>query len=148
VATALNMTMKLKQDPESQKKLQELKSIFPTVAQPMMDKALRNSQMVHFARVLVIDDKYIQVITEFDGDKKVYTDFFRMALPVVFEKIFELVEGAPSWNELNDRDKFYAFSSDKNLKALGVSSSGDPKEGYLFSAYGDKMVKEILPKLA
>jgi hypothetical protein len=31
---------------------------------------LRGSRIVHYARVLVIDDQYIQVITEFDGDKR------------------------------------------------------------------------------
>jgi len=142
MATALNMTMRLKQDPQSLAKLAQLKAIFPDHVQPFMDEKLRVSQIVHYARVLVIEDKYIQVITEFDGDKQVYTDFFRVALPDVFKAIFELVEGAPPWDELNDRDTFYAFAKDKNVKALGKHPT-DPNEGYLFAAYGDTTVKEI-----
>jgi hypothetical protein len=96
--------------------------------------------------VLVIDDKYIQVITEFDGDKVVYTDWFRKNLPTVFKTIFSLVEDAPPWEELNDRDPFYAYSKTKNVRALG-DDANDPNEGYLFSAYETKTVAEILPKI-
>jgi hypothetical protein len=146
MATALNMTMKLKQDPASLQKLQTLKAVFTKVVQPVMEQAMRQSQLIHFARVLVIDDKYIQVLTEFDGDKVVYTDFFRQALPDVFKAIFELVEGAPAWDDLNHRDSFYAFSKMQNVHALGTNPN-DPNEGYLFSAYGNKTVKEILTKI-
>lgn len=146
MATALNMTMKLKQDPASQKQLQGLKAAFADHVQAGMDAALRGSEIVHYARVLVIDDLYIQVITEFDGDKEVYTDFFRKALPGVFEKIFALVEGAPAWAELDDPAEFYKFSKDKNVKALG-SNPADDKEGYLFDATNGKTVKQILTAL-
>lgn len=146
MATALNMTMRLKQDPETKAKLAGMKAIFAEKIQPHLDQALRGSQIVHYARVLVIDDQYIQVITEFDGDKQVYTDFFRQALPDVFAAIFDLVDGAPSWDELNDRDTFYAFARKQNLKALGQDPA-DPTEGYLFAAYNDVTVKEILPKV-
>jgi len=94
---ALNMTIPLKQDPESQKKLQELKRDFATKYQPKMDKALRDSEIVHFARVVVIGDKFLQVITEYEGDHKGYTEFFRKALPEVFDAIFSLAEGAPGF---------------------------------------------------
>jgi hypothetical protein len=147
MATALNMTMKLKQDAASQAKLAGLRTIFAEKVQPAIDKALRDSQIVHFARVLVIEDQYIQVITEFDGDSEVYTDFFRKALPDVFKAIFELAEGAPSWEELNDRDTFFKFSQGKNVKALG-SHPTDPRQGYLFEAYPDMDVKKILQKSA
>jgi len=142
MATALNMTMKLKQDAASKTALAALKAAFPTKVQPAIDKALRDSQIVHYARVLVIDDQYIQVITEFDGDAVVYTDFFRRALPEVFQAIFNLVEGAPSWDELNDRDTFFRVAQSMNLAALGTDP-GDPRQGYLFSAYPDKTVKQI-----
>lgn len=146
MATALNMTMKLKQDPQSQAQLAQLAAIFADHVQPIMDEKLRASEIVHYARVLVIDNLYIQVITEFDGDKQVYTDFFRLALPDVFKAIFALVEGAPSWDELNDRDTFYAFSKDKNVKSLGTHPT-DPTEGYMFAAYGDATVKELQKNL-
>src|ERR687890_600355 len=54
--TALNMTVPLKQDPESQAKLQKLKEVFADHIQPEIDRALRKSRIVHFARVLVIHD--------------------------------------------------------------------------------------------
>ncbi len=146
MATALNMTMRLKQDPASQAKLAAMAAMFTDHIQAHIDKALRGSTIVHYARILVIDNKYIQVITEFDGDKQVYTDFFRVALPDVFKAIFELVEDAPPWDELNDRDAFYAFTKDKNVRALGTDPA-DPKEGYLFAAYNDVTVKEILQKV-
>ena len=78
---ALNLTLKLKQDPASQAKLQQLKGGFATKIQPAIDAALAKSEIVHYARVLIIEDKFIQVLTEFDGDKKVYTTFFLKALP-------------------------------------------------------------------
>jgi hypothetical protein len=143
MANALNMTMRLKQDPASLAKLSKVKEVFHEQIQGQIDAALRKSQLVHFARVLVIDDKYIQVITEYDGDPIVYTDFFRVSLPVVFKTIFDLVDDAPPWDELNDRDAFFKYSSGKNLRALG-GDPADPHTGYLFSAYGDRTVKQLL----
>ena len=101
---------------------------------------------MHFARLLVIDDQYIQVLTEFDGDKRVYTDFFLSALPEVFRAVFELVEGAPPWEQLKNPDRFYEFASHANLRALGTSE-GDPEAGYLFVAY-PQTVQQILAKFA
>ena len=89
--TALNMTMPIKQDAETQQELKKLKAIFADHVQPKIDEALKKSELVHFARVLVIDDKYIQVITEFDGDKENYTEFFRTELNEVFKAIFALL---------------------------------------------------------
>jgi hypothetical protein len=143
MVTALNMTMKLKQDAASQAKLAGLTAAFAQQVQPMIDDALRQSKIVHFARVLVIDKTYIQVITEFDGDGEIYTNFFREALPDVFKTIFELVEGAPPWEELDDRDAFHRFAQGKNVKALGAHPT-DPRQGYLFAAYPDLDVKSIL----
>ena len=142
MATALNMTMRLKQDAATKAKLAHIRSIFAAQIQPQMEKALRDSEIVHYARVLIIEDQYVQVITEFDGDKQVYTDFFRKALPDVFRAIFDLVEGAPPWDELNDADAFYAFTKGKNLRALGDHPT-DPTEGYLFAAFNETTVKQI-----
>ena len=147
MATALNMTMKLKQDPASQAKLKAMKEHFEGDIQPAIDSALRESEIVHFARVLVIDDRYIQVITEFDGDAQVYTDFFREALPDVFKAIFELVEGAPPWDELkDDPDAFFEFSGKANVKSLGKGLNSG--QGFLFSAFPNLTVKQILQKVS
>jgi hypothetical protein len=152
MAHALNFTLPIKQDAETLNKLQELKRDFATKYQPNMDKALRESKMVHFARVVVIDDKYLQVITEYDGDHELYTDFFRRALPDVFEALFSLAEGAPSFSQLNEKS-FFELSAKLQRRSLGESTdgatdhSGKP-EGYLFSAYGNREVKDILSKLS
>lgn len=147
MATALNMTMPLKQDAASQQQLQQLKEHFAEVAQPAIDAALAKSRIVHYARVLVVDDKYIQVLTEFDGDKMAYTEFFRKELPEVFRLIFSVVEGVPPWEEMNNATKFFEVSGGFNLRALGNSSDGNPEVGYLFSAVGDATVREIQDSL-
>ena len=143
MAIALNFTVPLKQDPQSQDSLKHLAASFAQSVQPAIDAALSRSQIVHFARVLVIDDKYLQVLTEFDGDPMDYTEFFRKELGPVFEKIFGLAEGAPPWEELNNANSFYEFTHGKNLMSLGTSTEGNEGRGYLFSAYGDKTVREL-----
>ncbi|HYG46799.1 MAG TPA: hypothetical protein VD846_02560 [Allosphingosinicella sp.] len=145
--TALNMTVPLKQDPESLAKLQKLKEVFADHIQPEIDRALRKSRIVHFARVLVIHDKFLQVITEFDGDPEEYTEFFRRELPHVFKPIFELAEGAPDWDHLNDQDTFFEASKRLNVKALGRSEDGREEQGWLFS-YFPRTVREIEEALA
>jgi hypothetical protein len=141
MAIALNLTVKLKQDPETLAQLDQLAAAFPTQVQPLMDKALAESERVHFARVLVIDKTYLQVLTEFDGDPLEYTTFFLEKLGPVFKAIFSLVEDAPSWDQLQDPNRFFEYTSSKNLRALG--DSGDPKRGYLFAALGDTSVKQL-----
>jgi hypothetical protein len=143
MAVALNLTAPLRQDPEGQQALQQLAATFAERVQPVIDAALSRSELVHFARVLVIDNKYIQVLTEFDGDPMQYTEFFRRELGPVFEAVFSLIEGAPSWEELNNPNSFFEFTSSLNLKALGRSADGNERQGYLFSAYGDATVREI-----
>lgn len=145
--TALNMTVPLKQDPESLAKLQKLKEVFADRIQPEIDRALRKSRIVHFARVLVIHDRFLQVITEFDGDPEEYTEFFRRELPHVFKPIFELAEGAPPWDELNDQDTFFQASKHLNVKALGRSEDGREEQGWLFS-YFPRTVREIEESLS
>jgi hypothetical protein len=142
MATALNLTVPLKQDPQSQESLKELVDTFAERAQPAIDAALSRSQLVHFARVLVIDNKYLQLLTEFDGSPEDYTEFFRQELGPIFQQIFALVEGAPPWEELNDSDTFYKYSHSVNVTALGTCTTGEG-DGYLFSAMGDKTVREL-----
>ena len=152
MAHALNLTLPIKQDPETLARLQQLKKVFATEIQPKIDEALRESEIVHFARVVVIDDKYLQVLTEYDGDHKAYTEFFRRALPEVFAALFSLAEGAPPFNQL-DENSFFQLSKGLQRRSLGESTEGSTDvegqtEGYLFSAYGNRTVKEILQKLS
>jgi hypothetical protein len=144
MATALNLTAPLKQDTETQQRLQRLAAIFADQIQPTIDTVLAKSDIVHFARILVIDNKYIQVLTEFDGNPEDYANFFRKELPEVFQEIFSLVENAPPWDELKDNpDKFIEFSRNLDLRSLGTSPGGEEDRGYLFSAFGDTTVREL-----
>src|SRR3954468_21532763 len=120
MATALNLTAPVKQDPDTQARLHELVQAFPGSVQPALQAALDKSEVVHFARVLVIDDKYLQVLTEFDGDPMTYTEFFRKELGPVFRQIFSLVEGAPPWEELNNPNTFFEYTRGLNRTALGT----------------------------
>jgi hypothetical protein len=147
MAHSLNLTLKIGQDAETQKKLKEFIAIFPLV-QGQIATAMKKSEILHFARVVLIGTEYIQVLTEYDGDRKEYTEFFRRELTQIFEKVFELAEGAPPWSELTDPDNFFNFSKDKDLKPLGTSLSNDPEDHFVFSAYGTRTVKEILAALA
>ncbi|OAI29985.1 hypothetical protein, partial [Methylomonas koyamae] len=110
--------------------------------QPKIDAVLRESEHVFFARVVVIENKFIQVITEFDNGPVEYTKFFLKELPDVFETIFSLAEGVPSWDTLKDPDIFHAESKKLNLKSLGKKED-EPDAGYLFAAFENKTVKEI-----
>jgi hypothetical protein len=148
---ALNLVLPLKQDAATKQKLAHIAANFATEIQPALDKALAQSQIVHFARVVAIGDKYLMVITEYDGGHKEYTEFFRKALSPVFETLFSLAEGAPPWDSL-DQNSFFEFSKKCNVRSLGTSTDGstgaDGKPaGYLFSAFGSKTVKDIQPKL-
>jgi hypothetical protein len=152
MAHALNLTLKIKQDPETLKKLAEIASIFAAEIQPKIDKALRESQIVHFARVLVIDNQYLQVITEYDGPHEDYTRFFQEKLPDVFGLLFSLAENPPPPEAIEDQQAFWNFSKNLQVRSLGDSADNDVDgngklAGYLFSAYGDHEVKEILAKL-
>jgi hypothetical protein len=144
VTHALNLTLPIKQDAETQAKLKQLIAIFADKVQPAIERALQESHIVHFARVVVIDNKYIQVITEYEGPHQEYTEFFRRALTPVFAQIFSLADGAP---DASDTNAFWEFSKKHNYRSLGNSTvstdfDGNPA-GWLFSAYGHKTVQQI-----
>jgi hypothetical protein len=111
------MTLPIKQDAQTQATLQKLIADFATKVQPAIDAALNKSQIVHFARVLVIDNKYIQVITCYEGPHQEYTEFFRRELTPVFAAIFSLAEGAP---DVKDTNAFWEYSKNHNIRALGM----------------------------
>jgi len=146
---ALNLTLPIKQDPETQAKLANLEAIFAEKVQPAIDAALRKSKLVHFARVVVIDNKYIQVITEYEGSHQEYTEFFRRELTPVFAAIFSLADGMP---DVTSPNAFFEFSKDHNYRSLGKAADGSKDingqpAGWLFSAYDHMTVEEILAKL-
>lgn len=142
---ALTLTLPIKQDAATLAKLKALKDSFAGEIQGEIAKALKKSQIVHFARVVAIDDKYIQVITEYEGPHPEYTEFFRKELTPVFAGIFALAAKTP---DVSDPDKFWEYSRDHNIQSLGVTTSGSTDfngkpAGWLFSAYDGKTVKEI-----
>jgi hypothetical protein len=148
---ALNLTIPIKQDEATKKKLAEIEKDFATKIQPKIDAALRKSKIVHFARVLNVHGKYLQVITEYDGDHKAYTEFFRKELPDVFATLFSVAEGAPSFGDLNS-ETFFKLSKGMNIRSLGETTLSETDdtgktEGYLFAAYEKKTVKDVLAKL-
>lgn len=148
MATALNLTAPLKQDADSQQRLKQIVSDFGERIQPLVDAALAEVETVHYARVVVIDDKYIQVLTEFDGEADEYAEFFRQKTGQLFEMVFSIVEGAPPWAELNNPNSFFEYVNRLNLNSLGVATVGNQGRGFLFSAYGDATVREIKECLA
>jgi hypothetical protein len=142
---ALNLSLPLKQDQASLAALDELEAIFATRVQPAIDAKLRESRLVHFARVVVIDKKYIQVITEYEGDHEEYTEWFRRELTPVFAAIFKLAEGAPS---VEDPGAFWTYAAEHNARSLGQTVDGSTTltgapAGYLFSAYAGRTVRQI-----
>jgi len=152
MAHALNLTLKIRQDATAKATLAQIKADFATKIQPAIDAALRESEIVHFARVLVIDDLYLQVITEYDGDHVAYTDFFRRKLPQVFGLLFSLAEQPIDRSALGDSNAFFEFSKKLQVRSLGDASDGDKDgegnvAGYLFSAYGNREVREIKASL-
>jgi hypothetical protein len=143
---ALNLTLPIKQDPETLNKLNQLKAIFTTEVQPKIAAALKASKIVHFARVVVIDDKYIQVLTEYEGSHQEYTEFFRRTLTPVFAAIFALTDQTP---DVTDTNAFWQFSKDHNYRSLGAATDGaldfeGKPAGWLFSAYDGRTVDDVL----
>jgi len=147
---ALTLTLPIKQDPATQAKLAALAASFTDKVQPAIAAALKKSGIVHFARVVVIENKYIQVITEYEGPHQEYTEFFRRELTPVFGAIFELAEDAP---DVKDTNAFFEYSKNHNVRSLGSSTSGSTdfdgaSAGWLFSAYDGRDVKTVLAALA
>jgi hypothetical protein len=149
---ALNLTLPIRQDAETKMRLEHVKRVFASEIQGKIDEALKASEMVHSARVVVIDDKYLQVLTVYDGDHREYTEFFRKELPDVFALLFSLADTPPQSEDLDDPDAFFNFAASCQVRSLGESTEGltgvgGESEGYLFSAFGSRSVKQILPKL-
>src|SRR4051794_7996814 len=143
MAIALNFTVPLKQDPQSQAGLPPSGGSFAQAAHPGLYAGRARSQIGHLARTLGIDNTDLPVLTGVDGDPLDYTEFFRKQLGPVFQAIFALAEGAPPWDELNNPNSFYEYTRTLNLPSLGTSTVGNEGRGYLFSAVGDTSVREL-----
>jgi hypothetical protein len=133
----LNLTLPIKQDLITKAKLVFLQNKFNTELKDKVDAALKKSNIVHFARFVLIGDDYLQVLTEFDGDFKEYTDFFAQELGAVFKELFTVVEGAETV-DITDGNEFFEF-----IKAHNLSPIGD----YIYTSYPNSTVKDIKEKL-
>jgi hypothetical protein len=153
MAHALNLFVPIRQDADSLKLLAEIEANFATRDQALIEKAARDSQILHFLRVLISPDrKYFVVLTEYDGSHEEYAEFFRLNLPDLFKQIFTLANGPEAWDQVNNERAFYEASKSLQIRSLGnsVYDEKDPfgkTEGYLFHAYGPRTVKQILPLL-
>jgi len=132
----LNATLPLKQDAESQARLQALAAEFKTKWVPQVWDVLKKSNMVHYARFTVIDNKYLQILTEFDGDFIAYSKFFAKELPDFFRAVFSLVDADLPQGPGGEADLSLIFDyiDKKNLPNLG---------GVAFSAIGPFRVPEV-----
>lgn len=142
---ALNLVIPIKQDAETKEKLRNLEAIFGSQVQGEIERALSESELVHFARIFLIDDKYIVVITEYEGDHEEYTEFFRKELPGVFGHIFGLAD-LPV--DVNNPSAFWEASMSCNIRSLGTATDGSKDfygnvAGWLFSAYDHRTVRQV-----
>ena len=143
---ALNLTIPIRQDEETLKKLADFERDFETKTQGVIAEKLKESRLVHFARVVVIGKQFIQVITEYEGSHEEYTEWFRKELKDVFADIFALADG-PTLDVGSPAD-FWRAAAGLNVRSLGMSVDGsttldEKPAGYLFSAYGGKTVEQI-----
>ena len=136
----LNATLPLKQDADSQAKLKAFAAEFKTKWVPKVWEVLKKSNMVHYARFTVIDGKYMQILTEYDGDFILYSKFFAKELPDFFRAVFTLVEGAPPPPAGGEADLslIFEFINKRNLPNVGDVA---------FSAIGPLRVPEVKRKL-
>jgi len=141
----LTLTLPIKQDDKTLAALADLKANFQSL-QPTIKAAMAKSKLIHFARVDVIDDKYIQVITEYEGPHEEYIEFFRRELTAIFAAIFALADVPP--DVVQDPDKFRDYTRGRQVRSLGVAEDGSlgldgQPSGWLFSAYDFRTVAEI-----
>ena len=130
----LTLTLPLKQDAASQEKLAWLqKEVFNTDRfKKKINDALNESEAVYFAQFLVLDKKYIQIITTFDGDDREYAIFFFEKLQLLYKPVYELVEGGPTDDDFNLQNY------------LSFNEAHKPEPFFKYSAIPNKILKDII----
>lgn len=129
----LNLTLPLKQDDATQQAAKALIQGFNEKLKPAVEQALNKSEIVHFARFLLVGKEYIQILTTFDGDPHDYAMFFWNELNPVFKAAYELVQDAPTGDDWNV-ENFLAFNALPQNQAYPF---------YLYSSYPGKTVRQI-----
>src|SRR5215475_2512540 len=129
----LTLTLPLKQDAASQEKLARLQEgeFKSDDFKKMIKYALDESEAVYFAQFLVLDKKYIQIITTFDGDDREYAIFFFEKLQRLYKPVYELVEGGPTDDDFNLENY------------LSFNEAHKPKPFFKYSAFRNKTLKDI-----
>src|SRR5262245_56018186 len=129
----LTLTLPLKQDAASQEKLAWLqKEVFNTDRfKKIINDALNESEAVYFAQFLVLDNKYIQIITTFDGDDREYALFFFEKLRDFYKPVYELVEEGPTGDDFNLQNY------------LSFNEAHKPEPFFSYSAFPDKTLADI-----
>ncbi len=127
----LNVTLPLKQDAASQAQIKALGEQFATVYWPRVSQVLGDSHMVYYARFVVVGTppQFLQILTEYDIDFRVYTDYFADNLKDFFSAVFAVVEGAPPPGTPITRDFVYQLVKHFDLPCLGnvwFSAFGEP----------------------
>jgi len=108
-------------------------------AKDQLDNAFRTLNIVHFARVVFLDNNTkVAVITEFDGDFPTYVQDFAQALGPVFDALFEHTVEAPPV-PVEDPQNTQAF--------IDVSQKYNVPVAYFYSAYPDLTVLNIIDLL-
>jgi len=141
----LNLTLPIKQDDQSQAEIRSFASQFGDTAQPITNQIMRQSRDVHHARAVVIEYQgkvlFLQVITEYDSDFKIYTKWFAAKLPDFFAALFHFVPDGLTLDEIKDPDKLddkyhnvkKALRNGKKftVRRQGTDDKGDLKEELL-----------------
>src|SRR5262249_46554116 len=129
----LTLTLPLKQDAASQEQLARLQEgeFKSDEFKKMINAALDESEAVYFAQFLVLDNKYIQIITTFDGDDREYAIFFFEKLQRLYKPVYELVEGGPTDDDFNLQNY------------LSFNEAHKPKPFFSYSALPNKTLKDI-----
>jgi hypothetical protein len=111
-----------------------LAALVPAV-QGQMDNAFNTLNIVHFARVVFLDNNTkVAIITEFDGDFDTYVQDFAQALGPVFDALFEHTVEAPP----------LPVEDPKNLQAfIDLSQKANLPVAYFYSAFPDLTVLNI-----
>lgn len=144
----LNLFIPIRQNDDGIAKLRELERRFATDDQQKIEEAAQASNILHFLRIVNLDDKYLCVITEYDGDHLEYSEYFRKNLNDLFKYIFEMADIDVNWDEINQEIPFYHAAKKFHRPSMGRSTYGEigPDQepaGYLFSAYDNKSVEDI-----
>lgn len=113
---------------------EKLKAII-AVGAPRIELKLRESNQVHFAWFLLLDnDSQLALFTTFDGDFDAYLKHFALEVGSLFDKLFECLADPPPLPVDQYPDEFVAKVKQYHRTPLG---------GYFFSAYPQHRVSEI-----